>query len=125
MKLMSSLLAGAAVLLAGCASDETARQAPQPKEGLAEHRQLFREAYGALKSTLTPHQLQNGANDLAELDAGLDILQEAFDNFREDVTAGQPVPRALRNLCSVLGRGTNLWLQEFSQVCTRLRVALL
>jgi hypothetical protein len=87
--------------------------------------QMFRDTYTALRSTLTPRQLQAGANDLAELEAGLDILQEAFGNHQQDVAAGQPANRALLNMCRVLGRATSVWLQEFNRVCSRLRVGWL
>lgn len=87
--------------------------------------QLLREAYGNFRSTLTPQQLQSGANDLAEIEAGLDILQEAFGNCQQDVAAGQAANRAILNMCRVLGRATGIWLQEFNKVCSRLRVGWL
>ncbi len=84
--------------------------------------QIFSQAYGALKNTLTPQQLDYGANDLAELDAGLGILQEAFTNFQQDVAAGRSVNLALRDLSRVLSQATGVWMQEFNTVCARLRV---
>src|SRR6516162_6331115 len=51
--------------------------------------QGFREAYNGFKQTLTPQQLARGANALAELDAGLDIIAEAFTNFQNDLAAGR------------------------------------
>jgi hypothetical protein len=84
--------------------------------------QLFRTAYQDFKSTLSPRQLANGANDLAELDAGLDILAESFSNYQEDLAAGQANARAFRNMCQVLGRATGFWLQEMNRVSSRLRV---
>jgi hypothetical protein len=87
--------------------------------------QLFRGSYNTLKTTLTAQQLQYGANDLAELDGGLDILAESFSNYQEDVGGGQSDSRALRNLCRVLGQQTVVWMQEFNRVCTRLRIGSL
>jgi len=84
--------------------------------------QAIRGAYGSFKSTLTPNQLAYGANDLADLDAGLDIIQEAFGNFQEDVNSGQSSASSFRNLCQVLSRATAVWLQQFNKVCARLRV---
>jgi hypothetical protein len=81
-----------------------------------------RRSFHGLKQTLTPQQLAYGANSLAELDAGLDIIQEAFTNYQEDVAAGQPVRIALRNLGGVLREATNLWLQELNNTCSQLRV---
>jgi hypothetical protein len=84
--------------------------------------QTLRGAYGAFRSTLTPQQLNYGANDLAELEAGLDILQESFGNYQSDLAAGRSAALALRNLCQVLARGSSVWMQEMNRVSTRLRV---
>ena len=46
-----------------------------------------RMGFEALTRTLTPQQLQYGANDLDELDAGLAIIGEAFTNFQMISTA--------------------------------------
>jgi hypothetical protein len=83
---------------------------------------MFRDSYQGFKNTLTPQQLSNGANDLAELDAGLDILAECFTNYQQDMAAGQSGARAFRNMCQVLGRATGVWLQELNRVSPRLRV---
>jgi hypothetical protein len=84
--------------------------------------QTLRGAYGTFKSTLTPAQLNSGANDLAELEAGLDILQEVFSNYEQDLAARRSVASALSNLCQVLARGTRVWLHELNKCSTRLRV---
>jgi hypothetical protein len=84
--------------------------------------QGLRSTYSALKQTLTPQQLAYGANQLAELDAGLDIIQEAFTNYQEDIAAGQPGSMALNNMCRVLRQGSGVWLQELNKNCQRLRV---
>jgi hypothetical protein len=84
--------------------------------------QGLRLAFGALTQTLTPQQSAYGANDLAELNAGLDIIQEAFTNYQEDVAAGQPVSVALGNLCRVLRQSSTLWLQELNKTASRLRI---
>jgi hypothetical protein len=84
--------------------------------------QTVRGAYNAFAQTLTPQQLNYGANDLAELGAGLDILQEAFGNYQVDLAAGRSVASASRNLCQVLARGSRVWVQELNRVNTRLRV---
>ncbi len=84
--------------------------------------QMLRGAFGAFKQTLNPGQLAEGANSLAELEAGLDIIQEAFANYQADVAAGQMASSALRNMCQVLREGSSLWLQELNKTCSRLRV---
>ncbi len=84
--------------------------------------QGLRQAYQGFKSTLTPQQLAAGANALAELEAGLDILQEAFANCQEDVAAGHAMGAALNNMCRVLRQGTDLWWRELSKTSSRLRV---
>jgi hypothetical protein len=84
--------------------------------------QNLRGAYAGFKNTLTPQQLSYGANEIAELDAGLDILQESFNNYQEDVAAGQSTSSALNNLAQVLSRASGVWLQEFNRDSARLRV---
>lgn len=83
---------------------------------------MLRGAYGAFKQTLTPRQLTEGANSLAEIDAGLDIIQEAFANYQTDLAAGRPASSALRELCQVLREGSHLWWQELKKTGSRLRV---
>jgi len=87
--------------------------------------QNLRGAYVGFKNTLSPQQLGNGANEIAELDAGLDILQESFSNYQEDVAAGQSTYSALNNLSQVLSRGAGVWMQEFARDSSRLRVGQL
>ncbi len=84
--------------------------------------QAVRATYEVLKSTLTPQQLAYGANDLAELDAGLDILQEAFTYYQADLAAGQSASNALRNMNRVLRQASDIWLRELNKTCSRLRV---
>ena len=84
--------------------------------------QLLRQAYAAFKATLTVSQLQAGANELAELDAGLDILQQAFDQYQQDVAAGRSQTQALRSMCKVLNEGADVWLHELNKVARRLGV---
>ena len=85
--------------------------------------QNLRGAYVGFKNTLTPQQLSAGANEIAELDAGLDILQESFNNYQEDVAAGQSTNSALNSLCQVLSQASGVWLQEFNRDCGRIGVS--
>ena len=78
--------------------------------------------YSNFKQTLSPRQLDFGGNDLAELDAGLGIIQEAFSVYENDVANGRSISTALRSMCQVLSQASALWLQEFNRVCTRMRV---
>jgi hypothetical protein len=84
--------------------------------------QIVRGAYAAFKQTLNPRQLADGGNSFAELDGGLDILQEAFENYQTDLAAGRPPGPALRDMCQVLRDGSRLWLEELNKTCSRLRV---
>jgi hypothetical protein len=84
--------------------------------------QTLQGAYNAFKATLSPQQLSSGANKLAELDAGLGILEEAFTNYTQDVADGQSSASAFNNMCQVLYRASGVWLQEFNSVCNRLQV---
>jgi hypothetical protein len=82
----------------------------------------LRSAYNALTQTLNPQQLAQGANDFAELSAGLGIIQEAFTNYQEAVAAGQPANTALRDMCQILREASQVWLRELNTRCSRLRV---
>ena len=59
---------------------------------------------------------------LAELDAGLDIIQEAFTDYQTGVANGQSAYSALANMCRVLNEAIGVWAQEFKQDCRQLRV---
>ncbi len=84
--------------------------------------QALRGSYNAFQASLTSQQQSSGANDLAQLSSGLDILQEAFSNYQQEVADGESSPSAFNNMCSVLYQASNVWLQELNQVCNRLRV---
>ncbi len=84
--------------------------------------QAVRNQYAGFKSSLTPRQLNQGANQLAELDAGLDIIQEAFADYEAAVANGQSEVSAFTNLRRVLNQGIGVWAQEFRQTCSRLQV---
>ena len=84
--------------------------------------QSFRGAYSSLKQTLNPRQLTEGANSLAELDAGLDIIQEAFTNYQTDVANGRARYSALSDMCQVLREAMQIWTQEFNKHALRLRI---
>jgi hypothetical protein len=84
--------------------------------------QEVRLSFGALMQTLTPQQSAYGANDLAELNAGLDIIQEAFTNYQQDIAAGESVSTALANMCRVLRQASTLWLQQLNKTSSRLKI---
>ena len=89
---------------------------------LVQQFQAVREQYNGLKSTLTPQQLASGANQLAELNSGLDIIQEAFTDYQTAVANGQSSITAFANLRQVLSEAMRVWTQEFKQDCRQLRV---
>ena len=84
--------------------------------------QYLRASYDAFTATLNPQQHANGANELAELSAGLDILQESFTNYQNDVAGGRSADAALAELCQVLRQAARVWLQELNKNCARLGV---
>ena len=86
------------------------------------HYDVVRVAFGALKDVLTPWQLDTGANDLAELDAGWDIIGEAFSNFQEDLNRGRNSTVAFRTLCQVLRDSVKVWRDQLNRVAERLQV---
>jgi hypothetical protein len=84
--------------------------------------QALRGAYTSLKQTLNGRQLAEGANALAELDAGLDIIQQGFSNYQNDIAAGRSAYSALSDMCQVLRQATQIWAQEFNKHVLRLRI---
>jgi hypothetical protein len=106
--------------------DDATKNAPRLASGadVALWRQFdaLRVAFDVFKKVLTPWQLEHGANDLAELDAGLAIISEAFGNFQEDLDRGRNGTLALRTLCQVLRDSTKVWGQELGRVAKRLQV---
>ena len=84
--------------------------------------QSLRSAFGELLQTLNSRQASDGANEFAELNGALDIIQEAFNNYQNDVDSGRSPNVALRDLCQVLYQASGVWLQEFNKDCSRLRV---
>jgi hypothetical protein len=86
--------------------------------------QETRNVYHGFLQTLTPQQRDRGANSLAELDSGFDILGEAFTYYQNDLAAGRPANAALRDLCKLLSQGMRMWSQEFNKTCSALRVGL-
>jgi hypothetical protein len=89
---------------------------------LVQHFQAVRDQYSGLKSALTPQQLASGANQLAELDAGLNIIQEAFTDYQTAVANGQSSSTAFANMCRVLNKAMGVWTRELKQHCRQLRV---
>ena len=84
--------------------------------------QSLRAAYNAFTMTLNAQQQANGANELAELSAGLDILEEAFTNYNNDVASGRSENAAFSELSQVMRQGARFWLQELDRVSARLFV---
>ena len=89
---------------------------------LSQQFQEVRNQYAGFKGTLTPWQSGYGGNRLADLDAGLDIIQEAFTYHQTAVASGQPPSHSFNTLKQVLNRAMGVWAQEFKQVCNQIRV---
>jgi len=89
---------------------------------LVQQFQVVRAQYSTLKSTLDPQQLSSGANQLAELDSGLDIIQEAFTDYQNAVANGQSSSSAFTNMARVLNEAMGIWGRELKQDCNQLRV---
>jgi hypothetical protein len=84
--------------------------------------QAVRDQYNGFKGTLTPQQLASSANQLAELDAGLDIIQQAFTDYQTAVANGQSINTASANLRKVLKEAIRVWTQKLKQDRRQLRV---
>jgi hypothetical protein len=89
---------------------------------LVQQFQAVRDQYSGFKSTLNPQQLNSGANQVAELDSGLAIIQEAFADYQNAVANGQSDSSAFNNMKQVLNEAMGVWVQEFKQDCRQLRV---
>ena len=89
---------------------------------LVQQFQTVRNQYNGFKSSLTPEQLASSANQLAELDAGLDIVKEAFSDYQTAVANGQSSNTASANLRQVLNEAIRVWTQELKQDCRQFRV---
>jgi hypothetical protein len=83
---------------------------------------LVREAYRAFQRTLTPVQLRTGANELAELEAGLDIIQEGFIDYQMDVGSGRTANAAFRSMSQILDQAAGVWVQELDRVAGQLGI---
>jgi hypothetical protein len=86
--------------------------------------QQLRAAYEALKQTLDAQQYERGANTLAELDAGFDILSEAFTYYQNDIAEGRPAGTAIRDMCRILREGVQIWSREFNRSVSALRIGI-
>ncbi len=85
------------------------------------YRAVYAEFLGFTR-TLTPQQASAGANELAELTEGLNIIGEAFANLRDDLASGRPSAQALADLCYIVRKATDVWVAQFNKDCTWLRV---
>jgi hypothetical protein len=89
---------------------------------LVQQFQAVRDEYNGFKSTLTPQQLASSTNQLAELEAGLDIIQKAFTNYQTAVANGQSSNTASANLRQVLNKAIQVWTHKLKQDRRQLRV---
>jgi len=89
---------------------------------LVQQFQAVRDQFAGFKTTLSPHQLDVGATQLAELQAGLDIIREAFTDYQTAVANGQSSQSAFVNMRKVLNEAIGVWAQEFKKDCRQLRV---
>jgi len=83
---------------------------------------MVREAYRAFQRTLTPVQLRAAANELAELEAGLDIIQEGFVDYQQDVGSGRVANAAFRSMSQSLNQAAVVWMQELDRVAGLLQI---
>jgi hypothetical protein len=84
--------------------------------------QSLRAQYNNFTATLSPRQQADFANEWSELGAGLDIIQEAFGNYQQDVADGRSSAVALSDLCRVMSQAARVWLQQFNATASDARV---
>lgn len=85
--------------------------------------QALQTAFATFQGTLSPAQLQTGANDMAELASGLQIIQEAFTDNQAEANGGLSSPDSLLNLCQVLNRAVAYWTQQLQRDCSKMGIA--
>lgn len=83
---------------------------------------MVRDAYRAFQRTLTPVQLHGAANELAELEAGLDIIQEGFVEYQMDIGSGRLADAAFRSMSQALDQAAVVWRQELDRVAGQLGI---
>jgi hypothetical protein len=89
---------------------------------LSDQFQALCRQYNSFTATLTPPQQAGFANEWSELSVGLDIIQEAFANYQQDLANGRSRPAALSDLRRVLSEATRMWLREFNATVSQARV---
>ena len=89
---------------------------------VAQQFQGLRNSYNGYLSTLSPSQYQKYGNEWAELRAGLDVLQQAFDVYTQDLTDGRTTATALSDLCRVMDEASRIWMAQFSKVALNAQV---
>jgi hypothetical protein len=96
---------------------------PDGGYGLLVHQfQAVRDQYNGFKSTLTQQQFASSTNQLAELDAGLDIIQKAFTDRQTGAANGQSSNTASANLRQALNKAIQVWTHKLKQDRRQLRV---
>jgi len=78
--------------------------------------------YNSFTATLSPQQQADFGNEWAELSSGLEIIQEAFGNYQQDLANGRSSAAALADLSRVLNEATRVWLQQFNATVSQARV---
>lgn len=82
----------------------------------------MRAQYNLFRNTMNAAQVSRAANEWAELDAGLDVLAEAFSDYQEQTPPGTFNVSAFRNMCAVLGQAAGVWLTEFNDAVGRSQI---
>jgi hypothetical protein len=88
---------------------------------LVQQYQAVGAQWASFKATLTPQQSDASGNEVAELDAGLEIIGEAFTDYQTAAANGQSEVTALNNLRRVLNQAMAAWGQQFNRTCRQLR----
>lgn len=91
-------------------------------ETLWQNFQAVRRSFSAFKGVLTERQTYEGANDLAELDAGLTTIQESFTHYQSDIARKPETSARFQTLCTTLFRSMKVWRTEASNDWDRWRV---
>lgn len=103
-------------------STRTAQNLATGASGMVwEQFQAVRRAFNSFKATLKPQQKAEGANELAELDAGLGVMQAAFRENPQVTSDGGSGPIALRSTWRVLDQAAGVWLRQFNKDSARIR----
>jgi hypothetical protein len=91
-------------------------------EGLKFQFQGLRSTFGLMSNLALQAQQPRTSNAVAELDAGLGIIAEAFNPVEQELQAGMVNRDTVVTMCRILEDALNVWEREFKKNSSRLNL---